>query len=78
MPRTSIGVPWEQQELEADLRSRYGGYMTHTQIAQELGISRPTAIAWTKTMPVYKLGRRPRYSVRDIAKLIYQSKEAPT
>ena len=76
MPRTNIGVPWAQKELEADLRTRYGGYMTKTQIAAELGMSRPTVYIWLSGMTCYKFDRFERYSVRDVAKKIYECRGA--
>lgn len=75
MPRTKVGIPWEQQELEEELRQRYGGYMTKPEIAQELGISIPTVYKWVEGMEAFKVGRIRKYRVRDVAKRIYESKE---
>lgn len=77
MPRTKVGIPWEQQELEAELRERYKGkgYMSLRDIATELGVSIPTVRKWAEGMDRFKIGREHKYRVRDVAKRIYESKE---
>lgn len=76
MPRTKIGIPWEQQELESELRKRYGGFMSRAEIGKEIGKSRPTVLKWIEGMRAYHFDKiTSRYDVRDVAKRIYESKE---
>lgn len=75
MPRTNVGVPPEQKQIEQDLRSQYGGMMGTSDIARELGVGWETASAWTKDLTATKVGRRRRYYVRDVAKKLYESRE---
>lgn len=74
MPRTKVGIPWEQQELEAELRERYGGYMMIPQIREELGVSEPTVRKFMDGADWFRVGRARKYRVRDVAKRIYESK----
>lgn len=75
MPRTNVGVPPEQKQIEQDLRSQYGGMMGLPEIAIELGVSKVTARKWLKGVPATTVVRSRRYRVRDVAKKLYESRE---
>ena len=58
-----------------DLRERYGGFMTVTDILHEFGIgSRTTAAKMLKGVPAYAPTGKKIYDVADIATLIEGSR----
>ena len=63
------------ESRKRDLRERYGGFMTMTDVLHELGIgSRTTAAKVLKGIPAYAPTGRKVYDVADIAKLIEGSR----
>ena len=59
-----------------DLRKRYGGFMTLTDVAEELGCrSRNTARKAVSSLPVYSPVGAKVYDVADIAMLIEGSRQ---
>lgn len=65
-------------DIAATLYERFGGYMTVVDIAKALGVSRPTATAWAKTLTGYAIGcYRAKYSVEDVAKKIWENRIPP-
>ena len=63
------------ESRKRDLRERYGGFMTVTDILHEMGIgSRTTAAKALKGIPAYAPTGRKVYDVADIAKLIEESR----
>lgn len=58
-----------------DLRERYGGFMTLTDVAGELGVrSRNTARKAVASLPTYSPAGAKVYDVADIARLIEESR----
>lgn len=63
------------EDRKRDLRDRYGGFMSLTDVAKELGCkSRNTAAKAVRTIPSYAPTGVKVYDVADIAKLIERSR----
>ena len=73
MPKTRRFIPFAQQELEDELRSRYGGMMTKRQIGLECG--RVNNCRWqyrfVSDLRPYGEGSWKRYKVSDVAAKLY-------
>lgn len=69
MPRIrKYGASAEQIALEEELRSRYGGSMTLTDLCTELGVkSTKTGRAWVSGMKAMNVNGKLRYRCADIA-----------
>ena len=77
MPRTRVGIPAEQLEIEEDLRERHGGAMTALDVGRELGLSKYTSYnAWLSDVPSIDVNGRKRYRVRDVAEKLYRGMSA--
>lgn len=75
MPRTKIGIPPEQWELENELRAQYGRFMTMAEIGVEIGKSRPTVRKWVDGLTVHGFDKKTKmFAVKDVAKKIYESR----
>ena len=75
MPRTKIGIPPEQWELEKELQTKYGRFMTMTEIGFEIKKSRPTVRKWVDGLTVHGFDRKTKlFAVKDVAKKIYESR----
>lgn len=75
MPRTKIGIPPEQWELENELLAKYGRFMTMTEIGSEIGKSRPTVRKWVDGLTLHGFDKKTKmYAVKDVAKKIYESR----
>lgn len=60
---------YRQLEIEEDLRTRYKGMMTISEVGNELGLKNRTYIgAFLADLPVYKLHGRRRWRIADVAK----------
>lgn len=75
MPRVNIGKPPFQQELEASLRSLYGGSMKASEVGREIGLTRYSEIySFLSDTPVLMIGERKRWRVEDVAALITKAR----
>ena len=74
MPRVNLGKSPELRAREAALREQYGGFMNLANLAKEFGVTRCTAGKIAKSIPSYGFGKTLRYDVRDVAKLIEDSR----
>ena len=78
MPRIRSCDP-RIEARKQDLRNRYGGFMTLTDIAGEFGCkSRNTARKAVAHLPSYSPTGAKVYDVADIAKLIEESRQCGT
>lgn len=65
-------------DITATLYERFGGYMTIIDVKNALGVSRPTATAWVKTLNGYVIGeKRAKYAVEDVARKLWESRVPP-
>ncbi len=72
MPKVSLFVSQRQWEITEDLRRRYGGMMTRSDVMRELGLKHETPAAkWLEGVPAVAVNGRRRYRVSDIGKKIY-------
>lgn len=77
MPRVKAFVSAAQQAIEDDLRNRYGGMMTATDVASELSLNHYSAyMAWLADVPATIVNGRRRWRVSAVAAKIYKSTEA--
>lgn len=74
MPRVTWNVSPEQLALEEELRSRYGGMMTATDVQRELSFAhhKPTE-DWLRDVPYTEVNNRKRWRVRFVAEKIYKN-----
>ena len=78
MPKIKTLKPPLQQQLEDELRSRYGGMMRALDVARELGIKHHSAYeAWLADVPCVRVNRLRRWRCADVAAKIYRSMEGP-
>lgn len=57
------------------MRELYGGMMTLTDVAKELGTTRDVARAWVRGLGLgTQIGKRVRYETDEIAKAIVQAR----
>ena len=76
MPRVKKFKPLAQEELENELRDRYGGMMTALDVARELGLKHHSAYtAWLSDVPATIVNGLKRYRVAVVAEKIYKSTE---
>lgn len=76
MPRTNIGKPEAQLNIERELRQKYGNRLTKTDVAEYLGQSRWTVRKWMENIPAAEvIGSRKRYSPERVARAIYEMGE---
>jgi len=76
MPKITKLKPPEQQVIEDELRSRYGGAMSTRQVGIELGLKDTATKRWCEDaqVPYVQTERSARrYRVADVAKAIYQN-----
>ena len=74
MPRMRCRDPGVE-ERKADLRKRYGGFMSLEDIGTEIGCrSRTTVMKTVRTIPAYTMTGKKRYDVADVAALIERSR----
>lgn len=74
MPRQKKFKPIAQEQLEVELRDRYGGMMTAAAVGRELGLTHQyTYVAWLKDVPYVNVNGRKRYRCADVAEKIYMS-----
>ena len=73
MPKVNWCVPQRQREIAEELRERYGGMMTASDVMRELGLNHdaPTT-RWLEGVPAVIVNNRKRYRVSDIASKIYR------
>ena len=78
MPRTKVGVPPEQLIIEEELRTRYGGMMSAAAVGRELGLCKaPSYTRWLDGLPYNEVNGRKKWSVRDIARKIFETRVKP-
>ena len=76
MPRVKKFKPLAQEELENELRERYGGMMTALDVGRELGLRHHSAYnAWLESVPATIVNGLKRYRVAVVAEKIYKSTE---
>ena len=76
MPKVKQFKPLLQQQLEDELRSRYGGMMCALDVARELGIKHHSAYeAWLADVPCVRVNKKRRWRCADVAAKIYRSME---
>ena len=74
MPK--LRAPQYVREYADELRRNYGGMMTVTSIAEELGkVSRSTAFRFVQDIPAVIVNGKKRYKVTDVAKKILECEE---
>lgn len=79
MPKVKTLKPPLQQQIEDELRSRYGGMMSALDAARELGLKDHHSYeAWLKDVPCVRVNNRRRWRCADIAAKIYKSMEGVT
>lgn len=65
----------EIKKLTNDFYEKYGGMMTITDVARELGTSRSVAKRWLEErVPGIKVGERIKYESRMVAKAIVNAR----
>ena len=76
MPRVKKFKPIAQEELENELRERYGGMMSALDVARELGLRHHSAYnAWLADVPATIVNGLKRYRVAAVAEKIYKNTE---
>ena len=74
MPKVKKFKPIEQEIIEDDLRSRYGGMMDAKSVGTELGLTHHSSYEnWLSDVPFVRVNRLRRYRVADVAEKIYRS-----
>lgn len=75
MPRVNLGKSPELRQRENELRERYGGFMSLTDISHEFGFKcRQSALKAVNDIPAYTMTGKKLYDIRDVAKLIEGSR----
>ncbi len=69
-------IPQGEREISEDLYSRFGGYLTCTDVTQALGVSRDKAKQWLADVPPTKINERYKWSAREVAKKLWRDTEA--
>ena len=76
MPKIKKLKPPLQQQLEDELRSRYGGMMCALDVARELGITHHSSYEkWLADVPCVRVNKLRRWRCADVAEKIYRSME---
>ena len=70
MPRLRKPIPKEVEEANGELRARYGGYMTISDVMKEIGCSRPTAKKFMTGVDSFSICGKTHYQTVDFAKKI--------
>ena len=70
MPRIRKAVPAACSERERELRSRYGGYMTVTDVMREIGCCRMTAQKFMSDVDGFMVCGKKHYQTADFARKI--------
>ena len=74
MPK--LRQPQYVRDYADELRKLYGGMMTVTSIAEELGkVSRSTAFRFVQDIPAVIVNGKKRYKVTEVAKKILECEE---
>ena len=78
MPKIKKFKPIEQEQLEEELRSRYGGMMDAKHVGVELSLNHFNSYTeWLADVPYVKVGKRKKWRVADVAEKIYRCTEKP-
>ena len=74
MPK--LRQPQYVRDYADELRTRYGGMMTLSSIAEELGnVSRTTAFRFAQDIPAVIVNGKKRFKVTEVAKKILECEE---
>lgn len=73
MPKITWNIPQRQREIAEDLRDRYGGMMTASDVMRELGFKHdaPTT-KWLSDVPAVKINNRKKWRVNDVAAKLHR------
>lgn len=69
-------IPQGEREISEDLYSRFGGYLTCTDVTQALGVSRDKAKQWLADVPSTRINERYKWSAREVARKLWRDTEA--
>lgn len=68
----------EESKIKEELRSIYGGHMTLTDVAHELGMKHAcTARGFVKDIPATRINNRLRWPTGEVARRLAQCRETP-
>lgn len=74
MPKITWNIPQEQRALVEELRGRYGGMMSRSDVMAEIGCSSARSTdMWLAGLPYVQVNKRKKWRVDAIAKHIYEN-----
>lgn len=78
MPRTKTIKPALQEQIENELKSKYGATLRIKDVAEYIGFDRTAATEWLSGLPFMRTngeGKRKRYYASAIAEKMYLNTE---